>query len=88
MKQIYPPFDDSLLLQYLLGKAGEEERRKIEAWLHDSAGNREYLDSLEKIWVEAGRITPAPVAVDVTAAWNRSAGCGASSIWTARTVPS
>jgi transmembrane sensor len=74
MKNIYPPFDEIQLLNYLLGKAGEEERRRIEEWLHGNEAHREYLDQLEKVWVETGKIRPVPVAVDVDAAWERMLG--------------
>jgi transmembrane sensor len=71
MENIYIPFDECLLLNYLLGKTGEEETRKISEWLHSNEDHRRYLDQLEKVWVESGRLTPAPVAVDVDAAWER-----------------
>jgi transmembrane sensor len=71
MKQIHPPFDDSLLLRYLLGHTGEKENRLIRSWLGKDQKHRSYLDSLEKVWLEAGKITPPPVAVDVQAAWER-----------------
>jgi len=74
MKNSYPPFEESLLLKYLLGQTGEEERRQIEEWLFSEKGNRQYLDQLEKVWVEAGRITPAPIVVDIDAAWQRMLG--------------
>lgn len=74
MKNIYPPFEEIQLLNYLLGKAGEEERSRIEGWLHSNEAHREYLDQLEKIWVEAGKILPVPLAVDVDAAWERMLG--------------
>ena len=74
MKNIYPPFEEIQLLNYLLGKAGEEERSRIEGWLHSNEAHREYLDQLEKVWVETGKIRPVPLAVDVDAAWERMLG--------------
>jgi transmembrane sensor len=71
MKNIYPPFEEIQLLNYLLGKAGEEERRVIEEWLDSNESHRSYLDQLEKVWVEAGKIKPVPVAVDVNTAWEK-----------------
>jgi transmembrane sensor len=63
--------DENLLLQYLLGNTDETSRASVEAWLDADSGNREYLDRLESLWAEAGKISPAPVAVDVDAAWLR-----------------
>ncbi len=71
MKKIYPPFEEIQLLDYLLGKAGREERGMIEEWIGKDEANREYVDQLEKIWVETGKIRPEPVAVDVDEAWER-----------------
>jgi transmembrane sensor len=66
--------DENLLLQYLLGKASAEEHKVIEDWLNESKQNRENLDRLESLWLETGKIDPAPVAVDAEAAWQRISG--------------
>jgi len=71
MNQTSDYIDEHLLLQYLQGKTDERESRQIEEWLSKSAENRTLLDKLEKIWVETGKISPAPVAVDITAARKR-----------------
>ncbi|MBC8315174.1 MAG: hypothetical protein ISR57_02810 [Bacteroidales bacterium] len=71
MNQTSDHIDEHLLLQYLQGEGKERENRQVEEWLNKSAKNRTLLDRLEKIWVETGKISPPPVAVDVTAAWNR-----------------
>jgi ferric-dicitrate binding protein FerR (iron transport regulator) len=63
--------DELLLLQYLQGNLDNEQRSEVEAWLEADGGNRKHLDSLESLWLETGRISPAPVAVDVSAAWGR-----------------
>jgi len=63
--------DDSLLMQFLLGEADLKDKKRVELWLRRSAGNRLYLDKLEAVWIEAGKLTPSPVAVDVTGAWSR-----------------
>jgi len=66
-----PDIEEHLLLNYLLGRTGEEERRAVEAWLESDPGNRKQLDRLEKLWLESGKLTPAPVAVDTDAAWEK-----------------
>ncbi len=71
MENIYNPFEETVLLDFLLGRTGEEESRKITEWLHSDDAHRQYLDRLEKLWLEAGRLIPAPVPVDVDAAWDR-----------------
>ena len=63
--------DEHLLLQYLLGNTGAEEQNGIEAWLNESKENRAHLDRLESLWLETGKLDPAPVAVDVEAAWQK-----------------
>lgn len=74
MKHIYPPFEEIQLLTYLQGKTGEEESSAIRDWVLDSDENRRYLDKLESVWLETGKISPDPVAVDVDAAWERMLG--------------
>jgi ferric-dicitrate binding protein FerR (iron transport regulator) len=63
--------EEHLLLQYLLGRMPEEERRGIDDWLNESEINRRHLDRLEAVWAETGKLTPHPVAVDVSMAWQR-----------------
>jgi transmembrane sensor len=63
--------DEHLLLQYLLGNLNDEERRSIEAWLHRSEENRKSLERMEALWLETGKIIPAPVAVHTDAAWKK-----------------
>ena len=63
--------DENLLLQYLLGNADENLCARVEMWLKADNCNREHLSRLETVWLEAGKIVPAPVAVDVDAAWVR-----------------
>jgi transmembrane sensor len=62
---------EHLLLQYLLGKAAEEDRLQIDRWLSKSEQNRRYLDRLEAVWLETGKLSPPPVAVDAAMAWKR-----------------
>ncbi len=71
MNQSSDYIDEHLLFQYLQGRTDEGENQQVEEWLNKSAKNRTLLDKLEKTWIETGKISPAPVAVDVTAAWNR-----------------
>ena len=71
MNQNQEHIDEHILLQYLLGNASAEEQRTIEAWLNESKENRSHLDELESLWIETGRLSPPPVAVDVDSAWTR-----------------
>jgi len=66
--------EDHLLLRYLQGDADDALRRAVEAWLAADTGNREHLDRLEALWLETGKISPVPVAVDTDRAWQRMAG--------------
>lgn len=63
--------DEHLLLQYLLGKCDPAVSGEIEEWLNRSGANRKHLDRLEVLWLETGKLTPPPVAVDTAAAWQR-----------------
>ncbi len=65
------PIGEHLLLRYLHGKTTPEENLEVEVWLDEREGNRKQLDRLEALWLESGRLTPAPVAVDVDRAWDR-----------------
>ena len=71
MNQNLQDIEELLLLQYLQGNADDELRARIEEWLNAGSGNRNHLDRLESLWLETGRISPAPVAVDIDGAWNR-----------------
>ena len=71
MNQNQQDIDENLLLQYLLGNADEELRTRIEVWMEADDRNRQLLDRLESLWLETGKLSPVPVAVDVDAAWNR-----------------
>jgi len=71
MNQKPQDIDENLLLQYLLGNANDELRTSVETWLDADSGNRRHLDQLESLWLETGKLSPAPVAVDVEAAWTR-----------------
>jgi ferric-dicitrate binding protein FerR (iron transport regulator) len=65
------PIGEHLLLRYLLGKITPEENLEVEAWLGEGESNRQQLDRLEALWLESGRLVPAPIAVDVDRAWDR-----------------
>lgn len=71
MDQKEQPIGEHLLLQYLQGNADKILSAEIERWLDADAGNRAMLDRLESLWVETGKLSPAPVAVDVDAAWKK-----------------
>ncbi|MCX6267266.1 MAG: FecR domain-containing protein, partial [Bacteroidetes bacterium] len=61
--------DEHLLLQYLLGNTDEESGATIETWLNADSRNKKHLDQLESLWLETGKLSPAPVAVDIDTAW-------------------
>jgi transmembrane sensor len=71
MNQSQQDIGEQLLYQYLLGNADEESRVIVEAWLKADSRNRHTLDRIESLWLETGKLSPAPVAVDVNAAWLR-----------------
>jgi ferric-dicitrate binding protein FerR (iron transport regulator) len=71
MNQNQQDIEEHLLLQFLLGNADEALTLRVEEWLAADNRNRDLLDRLESLWLETGRISPPPVAVDVDAAWER-----------------
>lgn len=71
MKSNSSHITDQLLAKFLLGEASLLEQQQVQAWLGESEQNQNYLDQLEAIWVETGKLNPKPVDVDVDKAWNR-----------------
>lgn len=63
--------EEERLLRYLLGDITKDETRLIEKWLDASVQNRELLDELERTWLETGKLNPAPIAVNMDAAWTK-----------------
>lgn len=61
---------DALLMAYLLGEANERLINEVEDWLNDSEENVNYLDELERVWLETGDLNPKPVVVDIEKAWH------------------
>jgi len=73
MEQNRQDIDEHLLLQYLQGDADETLISRIEHWLKEDSLNQKHLEQLESLWLESGKISPAPVMVDTEAAWSRMA---------------
>ncbi len=63
--------DHSKLLQYLKEELSEQEKQRVEQWLEQDSRNRDSLDELKKVWIETGKLKPAPVAVDTSMAWSK-----------------
>lgn len=63
--------DEKLLLRFLLGEATRDEMDQVQEWLELSDENQKLLDSYETVWVEAGKLTPNPVAVDTSSVWQK-----------------
>ncbi len=66
--------EDEVLLKYLQGHVSDDESRRVEDWLKVTKENQAILHQLESLWLEAGKLDPAPVAVDVDAAWSNVLG--------------
>lgn len=63
--------DEILLTRFLLGEVSDKEMQQVLKWLHESPENQAVLDEIEKVWLEAGKLTPQPVAVDKSLAWSK-----------------
>jgi ferric-dicitrate binding protein FerR (iron transport regulator) len=64
-----PHIDTVLLTKFLLGETSGEEQLQVIEWLDADPANRLELDKLEEIWLESGKLDPAPLLVDVSNAW-------------------
>ena len=64
----------SLLMAYLLKEADEKQTAEVDKWLSLSEDNAKYLKSLEMLWVESGKLSPPPVNVNTSAAWEKVSG--------------
>jgi len=61
---------DQLLIKYVLNEATAEERRRVEAWVAESAANGRRLEEFRRVWT-LGREMAAPVRTDAGAALGR-----------------
>lgn len=61
--------DDRLLARFLSGETNKEEQSAIINWLDESEDNRKYLDQLESVWLESGKLNPKPIPVNKKLAW-------------------
>lgn len=52
MKENYTNIDE-LLAKRLAGEATDAEMRAVESWLDESADNRQYFESLQRLWTQA-----------------------------------
>lgn len=61
--------DENLLLKFLLGQTSDGENRTVTDWLGQDSAHRYIVEKLESLWLETGKLVPAPVAVDIEMAW-------------------
>ena len=71
MKNDNRHINDTLLAKFLLGEIDQEEQRFIIGWLDEKEENRRYLDQLEQIWLESGKLNPRPIPVNKKLAWTK-----------------
>lgn len=71
MNNDYKNINEEHLIAYLTGDADTTLIQKVEEWLSLSPENAAKIDEIEKIWLESGKLNPAPVPVDIDAAWNK-----------------
>ncbi len=63
--------DHNLLMLYLSGEADKSHINQVKIWQDQSNENVQYLNKLEELWIETGKLSPSPVAVDIDDAWNK-----------------
>lgn len=62
--------DDTLLARFLLGETNIQERDFVIDWIDQKKENRKYVDQLEAVWLESGKIKPQPIPVNKKIAWS------------------
>lgn len=60
-----------LIISYLKKETTNEESLIIEIWLNASVENKNYINDLNNLWIEAGKLNPILVETNVDEAWNR-----------------
>jgi ferric-dicitrate binding protein FerR (iron transport regulator) len=63
--------DESILLDYILGRCTGARREEVDLWLKADPGNPAQLEALTRLWQETGKLTPAPAAFDTDTAWKK-----------------
>lgn len=62
--------DEGLLVKYLLGEAGPQERQAVEAWIEADPAHRRQFEDFASIWEKSRRLALQSQA-DEQAAWKR-----------------
>lgn len=71
MKDKKQDIDEKQLARFLIGECTTEEISAINTWIKASESNQHLLDQVESIWLETGKLKPAPVPVDTKQAWQK-----------------
>jgi transmembrane sensor len=62
--------NDELLVKYLLGEAGIEERNAVHHWINAKPENKKYFDHFQLIW-ETSKQVVIPSSINADDAWKR-----------------
>lgn len=60
-----------LLLAYIKQDIGEADAAIVEAWIQSKPEHALYIAQCKEVWEQTGLLLPKPVAVDVSAAWQK-----------------
>lgn len=60
-----------LIISYLKKETTNEESLLIEVWANTSTENKNYFNDLKNLWIETGKLNPAPIGVNIDAAWEK-----------------
>lgn len=71
MKKENQHINNTFLAKFLLGETNKEEQSMVIDWLEEKEENRKYLDQLEQIWLESGKLCPRPISIDKQLAWRK-----------------
>ncbi|MXV50502.1 DUF4974 domain-containing protein [Pedobacter sp. HMF7647] len=62
--------NDDLLIKYIIGEAGDQDRALTEKWINESDENRQRYIHIKQIWDESSEVISG-LQADENAAWNR-----------------
>jgi len=61
---------DDLIVAFLNGETTKEQYVMIQNWIEESLANKKHVEDIKTIWIEAGKLDPQPVVVNVDKAWD------------------
>jgi len=61
---------DDLIVAFLNGETTNDQSLAIQSWMNKSSENEKHVEDIRTIWIEAGKLDPKPIVVNVDKAWD------------------